>query len=131
MEKLVEKRLVRSIGVSNFNIEQITRILDGCTVKPVVNQVEFSPSVDQSELIEFCKGHDIVVVAYTPLGRPNLQLKTPNFIFDENVILIGKKYNKTSAQVVLRYLVRKKIYFLPFLPFESTASTVAVTETFY
>ncbi|KAJ6641750.1 Aldo-keto reductase family 1 member C23-like protein [Pseudolycoriella hygida] len=106
MEKLVEKGIVRSIGVSNFNIEQITRILEGCTIKPVVNQIEFSPGVNQKKLIEFCKDHDIVVVAYTPLGRPNLQTKTPDFIFDESVIAIGNKYKKTSAQVALRYLTQ-------------------------
>lgn len=105
MEKLVEKGLVRSIGLSNFNSEQITHILNGCNIKPVMNQVEFSPLLDQRKLIEFCKEREIVVAAFTPLGRPNAQERTPNFIFDENVIAIGKKYNKTSAQVVLRYLV--------------------------
>jgi len=106
MEKLVEKGLVRSIGLSNFNSEQITHILNGCTIKPVMNQVEFSPLLNQRKLIEFCKERGIAVAAYTPLGRPNAQLKTPNFIFDEKVIVIGKKYNKTSAQVVLRYLIQ-------------------------
>lgn len=105
MEKLVEKGLVRSLGLSNFNSEQITRILNGCTIKPVMNQVEFSPSLNQRKLIEFCKEREIAVAAFSPLGRPNQELKTPNFIFDENVISIGKKYNKTSVQVVLRYLV--------------------------
>lgn len=106
MEKLVEKGLVRSIGLSNFNSEQITHILNGCTIKPVMNQVEFSPALNQKKLIEFCKERDIVVTAFSPLGRPNPQLKTSSFIFDEKVIAIGKKYNKTSAQVVLRYLIQ-------------------------
>lgn len=105
MEKLVEKGLVRSIGLSNFNSEQITHILNGCTIKPVMNQVEFSPLLNQKKLIDFCKEREIAVSAFTPLGRPNPQQKTPNFIYDENVIAIGQKYNKTSAQVVLRYLV--------------------------
>lgn len=105
MEKLVEKGLVRSIGLSNFNSEQITHIVNGCTIKPVMNQIEFSPALNQRKLIEFCKEREIVVAAFSPLGRPNPQLKTPNFHFDEKVIAIGKKYNKTSAQIVLRYLV--------------------------
>lgn len=110
MEKLVEKGLVRSIGLSNFNSEQITRILNGCIIKPVMNQVEFSPLLNQRKLLDFCKEREIKVSAYTPLGRPNLQQKTPNFIFDDNVIAIGKTYNKTSAQVVLRYLVRQPLH---------------------
>lgn len=105
MEKLVEKGLVRSIGLSNFNSEQITHILNGCTIKPVMNQVEFSPALNQKKLIEFCKEREIVVTAFSPLGRPNPQLQTPKFIFDEKVIAIGNKYNKTPAQVVLRFLV--------------------------
>lgn len=108
MEKLVEKGLVRSIGLSNFNSEQIAHILNGCTIKPVMNQVEFSPFINQTKLIEFCKEREIAVAAYTPLGRPNPKEKTPNFIYDENVIAIGKKYKKTSAQVVLRYLVNSR-----------------------
>lgn len=105
MEKLVEKGLVRSIGLSNFNSEQITHILNGCSIKPVMNQVEFSPLLNQKKLIDFCKEREIAVAAFTPLGRPNPQQKTPSFIYDENVIAIGRKYNKTSAQVVLKYLV--------------------------
>ncbi|KAJ6646473.1 Aldo-keto reductase family 1 member B10 [Pseudolycoriella hygida] len=106
MERLVDQGLVRSIGLSNFNSEQITHILNGCKIKPVINQVEFSPSLNQRKLIEFCKERGIAVSAFTPLGRPNPQLKTPAFIYDDSVIEIGRKYNKTSAQVVLRYLIQ-------------------------
>lgn len=68
-------------------------------------QVECTPNLNQRKLIEFCKEHDIAVTAYSPLGRPNLEAKTPDFIYDEEVAQIGKKYNKTAVQVVLRYLV--------------------------
>lgn len=105
MEDLVKNGLVRSIGISNFNSEQITRILNGCSIKPVMNQIECSPSLNQKRLIHFCQTHNIAVTAYSPLGRPNPALKTPDFIFDDEVAAIGKKYNKTAAQVALRYLV--------------------------
>lgn len=105
MEKLVEKGLVRSIGLSNFNSEQIARILSGCTIKPVMNQIEVSPTVTQKKMIDFCREHQIAVTAYSPLGTPDPQLKTSSFIFDDKIIAIGKRYNKTAAQVVLRYLV--------------------------
>jgi aldehyde reductase len=104
MEKLVKLGLVKSLGVSNFNSEQIARILENCEIKPVNNQVECSPNINQKKLIKFCKDRDIIVTAYCPLGRPNVEKRTPNFMFDEKVEKIGKKYGKTGAQVVLRYL---------------------------
>uniref|UniRef100_A0A0K8TRW6 Putative aldo/keto reductase family n=1 Tax=Tabanus bromius TaxID=304241 RepID=A0A0K8TRW6_TABBR len=105
MEKLVELGLTKSIGVSNFNSEQLDRLLSAATIKPVHNQVECHPALNQKKLIKFCKDRDIVVTAYCPLGRPNPAKKTPNYIFDDKVKAIGNKYNKTAAQVVLRYLV--------------------------
>lgn len=105
MEELVRKGLVRSIGLSNFNSEQVELIFKNCSIKPVVNQVECNPAINQHKLKKFCADRDIILTAYTPLGRPNFESKTPEYIFDEEVVAIGKKYNKTTAQVVLRYLV--------------------------
>lgn len=107
MEALVEKGLVRSLGVSNFNSEQLDRLLSACTIKPVMNQVEVSPALNQRKLIKYCKDRGIEVTAYSPLGRPNFTTKTPDYIFDEEVVAIGKKYGKSTAQVVLRYLVSR------------------------
>jgi len=109
MEKLVDLGLAKSIGVSNFNSEQITRVLGNCRIKPVTNQVECSPSLNQKKLIEFCKARDIVITAYSPLSRPyryeaDKSMPKPALL-DPRVEEMGKKYNKTPAQVVLRYLV--------------------------
>jgi len=60
MELLVDQGLVKSIGLSNFNQQQIERILSICKYKPVVNQVE---------LEHFCKQHQILLQAYAPLGE--------------------------------------------------------------
>jgi len=111
MEKLVDIGLVRSIGVSNFNSEQLTRILDNCRIKPVTNQVECSPSLNQKKLIDFCKARDITITAYSPLSRPHRYeadktLPKPALL-DPKVEEIGKKYSKTPAQIVLRYLVQR------------------------
>lgn len=109
MEKLVESGLVRSIGVSNFNSEQIDRLLAHCKIKPVTNQVEVGPSITQKKLTKFCKERDIVITGYSPLGRPYNVGRNPNLppiaFLDPRVIAIGEKYKKTGAQVVLRYLV--------------------------
>ena len=68
MELLVDEGLVKSIGLSNFNQEQIERILQICKHKPVVNQVEIHPYCPQDQLEEFCKKHQILLEAYAPLG---------------------------------------------------------------
>lgn len=105
MEALVAKGLVKSIGVSNFNSEQLTRLLTNCKIKPIHNQIECHPGLNQKPLIALCKKHGIVVTAYCPLGRPEPARKTPDYLFDGKVKAIGDKYKKTPAQVVLRYLV--------------------------
>lgn len=105
MEALVEKGLVKSIGVSNFNSEQLARLLANCKIKPIHNQIECHPALNQKPLIALCKKNDIVVTAYCPLGRPDPAQKSPKFLFDDKVKAIGDKYKKSSAQVVLRYLV--------------------------
>lgn len=109
MEQLVKKGYVRSIGLSNFNSAQIQRILDNCEIKPVTNQVECTPFLNQKKLIAFCKERDIVVTAYSPLGRPNPDEKTPEFFYSPKTKSLADKYQKTPAQIVLRYLVRTQV----------------------
>lgn len=105
MEKLVDLGLTKSIGVSNFNSEQLARLLANCRIKPIHNQIECHPALNQKKLTALCKQHGIVVTGYCPLGRPDVAKKTPNFIFDEQVQRIAQKYGKSTAQVVLRYLI--------------------------
>lgn len=108
MEEAQKLGLTKAIGVSNFNAEQVDRVLMNGTIKPVCNQVECNPNINQKKLIKFCKERDIVVVGFCPLGRSEYA-GNPGFpeptIFDPKVAEIGKKYNKTPAQVVLNYLV--------------------------
>ena len=147
MEKLVDLGIVRSIGVSNFNSEQITRILENCRIKPVTNQVECSPSLNQKKLIEFCKARDITVTAYSPLTRPHFYEKDNTLPkpaqLDPKVEEIGKKYNKTPAQVVLRYLVHNGAIPIPkssnegrikeninIFDFELTPDELAIMDSF-
>lgn len=109
MEKLVDKGLVKTLGVSNFNSEQLTRLLNSCRIKPLVNQVECNPLINQEKLNSFCKQHDIVLMGYSPLARPHYSHADPSLpkpvIEDPAVIEIANKYNKNPGQIVLRYLV--------------------------
>lgn len=109
MEECVRLGLTKSIGLSNFNSQQIERILSIAKIKPVTNQVECHLNLNQKKLREFCGKRDIVLTAYSPLGspmRPWADPKELKYSFDEpEVKEISKKYGKTPAQIVLRYLV--------------------------
>ncbi|XP_064311270.1 aldo-keto reductase family 1 member A1 isoform X3 [Phalacrocorax carbo] len=104
MEKLVEKGLVKAIGLSNFNSRQIDDVLSVATVKPAVLQVECHPYLAQNELIAHCQKRGLVVTAYSPLGSPDRMWKHP----DEPVLLeepgikkLAEKYSKSPAQIIL------------------------------
>lgn len=105
LEDCYQLGLVKSIGISNFNSEQVDRVLSMATIKPVVNQVECHVQLNQKKLIAFCKERNILITSYCPLGRPNPAAKTPAFLFSPEVANIAKKYGKTPAQITLRYLV--------------------------
>lgn len=105
MEALVDAGLCRSIGVSNFNSAQLERLLAACRIRPVNNQIEVSPQINQKRLTQFCRERDIVVTAYCPLGRPQPALRQPAFLFSEELRTIGERHGKTPAQVVFRYLL--------------------------
>lgn len=104
MERLVDAGLVKSIGVSNFNSEQIARLLTVAKIRPGVNQVECSPTINQKKLTKFCNERDIAITGFCPLGHPSPAGRTPAFMYDGRVKAIADKYNKTSAQIGLRYL---------------------------
>lgn len=74
MEKLVDQGLAKSIGISNFNIKQIQRILDNARIRPANLQVELHIYYQTKELVEFCKKNNIVVTAYAPLGSPGFPI---------------------------------------------------------
>jgi len=68
MEAQVDAGHTKAIGLSNFNITQIKRILQAARIPPANLQVELHVLCQQNELVELCKEHDILVCAYSPLG---------------------------------------------------------------
>lgn len=113
MEECLNLGLAKNIGVSNFNIEQLTRLLDAAKIKPVNNQVEASVNVNQKPLIEFCKKNNITVTAYSPLGQPGNKAGISNNLDHPKIVELSKKYNKTTAQIGLRYVVQQGAAVIP------------------
>ena len=105
MEDLVKKGLVKNIGISNFNSQQIERLLSNCTIKPVTNQIECHPYLVEKELSNFCNSKGILITAYSPFAKPGIRANEPTLLEDPKITTIATKYKKTAAQVVLRYQV--------------------------
>ncbi|CAG0915658.1 unnamed protein product [Notodromas monacha] len=116
VESLVEKGLVKAIGLSNFNSKQIQRILDSCSIKPAMLQVESHPWLNQIKLQEFCTSKGLVLTAYSPLGSPDRPWATPEdptLLSDPKITSIGPKYGKSTAQICIRYQVQKGRVVIP------------------
>ncbi|XP_056373670.1 dihydrodiol dehydrogenase 3-like [Hyla sarda] len=118
MEDLKEAGLTKSIGVANFNHKQIELILNmpGLRYKPVCNQVECHLYFNQSKLLEFCKKHNIVLVAYGVLGStrdPNWIDQTAPILLEDPVLnAIAKKHGRPPAQVAMRHMLQRGIVVL-------------------
>ena len=95
--RLREEGRVRSIGVSNFNMGHLQRLLDETDITPAVNQIELHPDFMQKELVKFCRSHDIAVQAWSPLGQGGALIDNPV------LASIGATHGKTSGQVILRW----------------------------
>jgi diketogulonate reductase-like aldo/keto reductase len=106
MEELYEKGKIKAIGVSNFMIPHLKRLIENSRIKPMVNQVEFHPELVQAELLKFCKENQIQMEAWRPImkGRVN------EF---ELLQELAEKYGKTPVQVVLRWDIQKGVVTIP------------------
>jgi len=102
MNQLQERGLVENIGVSNFSVEQIRQAIAASETSILTNQVEYHPFRDQSEILEFCIENGIVLTAYSPLGKGRV-------IGNEVLEQIGDTYQKTAAQVALRWLLQQEM----------------------
>lgn len=116
MEDGFDQGLTRSIGVSNFNSQQIQRILDNCRIKPVVNQVECHPYLNQKKLVDWLAKKNILVTAYSPLGSPDspyTKAGDPAPLKDKKLAAVAEKYKKSPAQICIKYQVQRGIIVIP------------------
>lgn len=115
MEKLVDSGHIKSIGVSNFNIKKLDKLLDKARIKPVVNQVELHPYLAQDDLLAYCQDHQIILTAYSPLGSKGRDISDQgNSVLEHPVIRsISEKYHITEAQVLIAWAINRHTIVIP------------------
>lgn len=110
MQKLLDLGKTKSIGVSNFSITNLKKLLDAptTTVKPVVNQVELHPYLPQHKLLQFAKENEIVLESYSPLGSTDSPL-----LSDEVVTKIAEKNKVSPATILISWALWRGAVVLP------------------
>ena len=106
LEKLYKDGKVKAIGVSNFLEKHLKVIIDNCKIVPAVNQIEFHPGLIRKETIEYCREKGIVLEAWSPLGKGKM-------LDNKTLIEISKKYNKSVAQICLKWCLQNEVIPLP------------------
>ena len=106
MEELYKAGRIRSIGVSNFYAHHLEALMRDAEVMPMVNQIEFHPGFMQKEVVDFCRQHDILVEAWSPLG-------TGKMISNETLLSVADKYGRSVAQLCVRWVLQNGVLPLP------------------
>lgn len=106
LETLYKEGRVKAIGVSNFQVHHLKELMKDAEINPMVNQVEYHPRLTQKEVQTFCKEHHIQLEAWSPLMQGKL-LDHP--LLQE----IAKSYNKTVAQIILRWDLQNGVVTIP------------------
>ncbi|MFW5913494.1 MAG: aldo/keto reductase [Bacillota bacterium] len=105
-EKLYKEGRIRAIGISNFNERELRNLINHTDIVPHVNQIPFHIGLDQEPLLDYCKQENILVEAYSPLDKGRV-------LKDEIVKDIAHKYDRTPAQIALRYIVERGVVPIP------------------
>ena len=108
LERLVDGGRCKSIGLSDVNLEKLKEIVAAARIKPAVVQVESHPYLPEWELLDFCKEHGIVLLAFAALGHAS----EPKVLDDPVITDIARRVNKTLAQVALAWAVQRGAAFL-------------------
>ncbi|WP_239255675.1 aldo/keto reductase [Listeria ilorinensis] len=105
-EKLYQEKKVRAIGVCNFHEHHLKELMEDAEISPMVNQIELHPLLSQEPLRAFCKEHDIIVEAWSPLGSGQL-------LQHAGLQEIADRYGKSVAQIILRWDLQHGIVTIP------------------
>lgn len=115
-EELYTAGRIRSIGISNFHPHHIEELMKTATIAPMVNQIRLCPGDTQREVVAYCKAHDILLEAYSPLGT-GLIFEVPE------MQTLARKYGKTIAQICIRWSLQ-----MGFLPLPKSVNTFRIKE---
>lgn len=116
MEEIRDAGLARHIGVSNFSVKKLKKLLETARHRPEMNQVEMHPLLAQNDLVNFCASENIHVTGYTPLGRPGapeLPDGAPSLLDNPAVATIAEQKKCTPAQVVLAWALERGTSAIP------------------
>ena len=108
LERLVDDGQCRSIGLSDITLEKLREIVAVARIKPAVVQVESHPYLPEWELLDFCREHGIVLLAFAALGHAS----EPKVLDDPVITAVARRVNKTPAQVALAWAVQRGTAFL-------------------
>lgn len=106
LETIYKSGKARAIGVSNFNITRLKDILQICSIKPAVNQMEYHPLCQEVDIKNFCDENNIYLEAWSPLGGGAV-------LNDTRLKTIAEKYNKSVAQIILRWDLQNDVITIP------------------
>ena len=106
LEKIYRSGRAKAIGVSNFKVHHLQTLLNSAEITPAVDQMEFSPYMQDNEAVDFCRAHGIAYEAWSPLGAGTL-LEEPT------LVKLSQKYGKSTAQVILRWVLQRDIIVFP------------------
>ena len=109
MEELYNEGKIKALGVSNFNVHHIMKILEHCEIPPTVNQVETHIALQNEFLQEYCVSVGVKLEAYAPLMSHHID----ELLNNETMVELAKKYNKTVPQIAIRWLVERGIIVIP------------------
>lgn len=105
MTELYKSGRIKAIGVSNFMPHHLKALMK-TEVPPMVNQIEFHPGLMQEETVEYCQNNNILVEAWSPLG-------TGRMLSNSTLMDIAAKYNKSVAQLCIRWCLQHNVLPLP------------------
>jgi diketogulonate reductase-like aldo/keto reductase len=106
MEQAHDAGYARSIGVSNYGVQELDEVLAMASIRPVLNQVQFSPFEYRRRLLEACGEREVALEAYSPLG-------TGRHLSDPDVARIAQRSGRTPAQVLIRWCLQRGTIVIP------------------
>lgn len=120
LEKLYESGEVKAIGVCNFKVKHLKKLLKTCKIKPMINQIELHPLFQQKDITDFCKREGIIIESYSPFARMDKRL-----IDNEKLLAIAKEKRMSVTSIIIRWNIQKG-----FIPLPSSGNVKHMLQNF-